>query len=326
MRKIRRFATAALGAASVAAGLGLLRPRARSASFAGRIALVTGGSRGLGFVLAQLLARAGAEVTICGRSSESLERARTALEAEGLAVTTYACDVRDRVECAALISRVLERSGRIDILVNNAGTIEVGPILEATLDDYREAMETHFWGPLYLSLEVLPSMRARHAGHIVNVASIGGLVGVPHLAPYSASKFAEVGFSQALAAEVAADGIVVTAVCPGLMYTGSRDNAAFKGRNRAEYTWLTPADANPLLAVSPLRAAKRILRGIARRETHVTIGALPKLAKTMNAIFPETTARLLALSARLLPAPGGIETARRTGAESHSLVARRTNR
>lgn len=298
---------------------------------------MTGGSRGLGFVLAQLLARAGADVTICGRSAESLDRARALCEDDGLSVHTRTCDVRDRSDCARLIADVLERRGRIDILVNNAGVIEVGPLVEQTLDDYREAMETHFWGPLYLSLEALPAMRARRAGHIVNIASIGGLVGVPHLAPYCASKFAQVGFSQALAAEVASDGIVVTAVCPGLMYTGSPDHAQFKGRHRAEYTWFALADANPLLSVSPVRAAKRIMRGIERRETHVSIGTLAKVAKTLNALFPQTTGKLLALGSRLLPAPGGIGVERRSGAESHTrlapsvltlldrLAARRTN-
>src|SRR5262249_21748751 len=157
------------------------------------------------------------------------------------------CDVTDRKQADALVATVLARWRPIDVLVNNAGTICVGPQETMTEEDYREAMQTNFWGPLHMIEAVLPGMRQRRSGRIVNIASIGGKVSVPHLLPYSASKFALVGLSEGLRAELAKDGILVTTVCPGLMRTGSPRNATFKGQNTAEYAWFSISDSLPLL-------------------------------------------------------------------------------
>jgi short-subunit dehydrogenase len=280
--------------------------------------VVTGGSRGLGFAVAKALLQAGARVTICGRSNDALESAVAKLRSYGGSVAGLQADVRDQAECDRLIAFATKSTGPIDVLVNVAGVIEVGPFSDQTIDDFREAMDTHFWGPLYTTLAVLPGFRERRRGHIANVASIGGVVGVPHLAPYSASKFAQVGLSQALRAELAAEGVHVTSIVPGLMITGSPDHAIFKGRNRAEYAWFTLSDSTPLLSVSADTAARIILRAIRRNEAQVIIGASAQLAKLLNAISPRTTAKLLAIAASLLPSPGGIGAARQTGAQSHS--------
>src|SRR5262249_50390239 len=148
---------------------------------------------------------------------------------------TVPCDITDRERVEEMVAVVQYRWGPVDVLINNAGTISVGPVETMTLDDYRRAMRTHFWGPLYTIHAVLPAMRRRGTGRIVNISSIGGKVSVPHLLPYNASKFALVGYSEGLRAELARDGIVVTTVCPGLMRTGSPRHAFFKGRHRAEY-------------------------------------------------------------------------------------------
>jgi short-subunit dehydrogenase len=224
----------------------------------------------------------------------------------------------DRAACDDLIRAAQERFGPVDILINNAGVIEVGPFRNQTIDDFAAAMDTHLGAPLYTMLAVLPTMRARSSGCIANVASVGGVVGVPHLAPYSASKFAQIGLSQALAAELAADGITHTSIVPGLMRTGSPDYALFKGRNRAEYAWFTLSDSNPLLSVSVDYAAGRILRALRRGEAQAVIGPTAQAAKVMNALFPESTATLLRIAAALLPRPGGNEGASRTGMQSRS--------
>ena len=128
--------------------------------------------------------------------------------------------------------------------------IQVGPLEEMTVEDYEESMKVHFWAPFYLVEAVLPGMRQRQRGRIVNIASIGGKISVPHLLPYSASKFALVGFSEGLRAELAADRIYVTTACPGLMRTGSHVHATFKGQHKKEYTWFSIANASPLLSTS----------------------------------------------------------------------------
>ncbi|MEJ7710408.1 MAG: SDR family oxidoreductase [Pyrinomonadaceae bacterium] len=138
-----------------------------------------------------------------------------------------------------MVQRVTETLGGIDVLINNAGLIQVGPLEVMTLEDYEEAMRTHFWAPLYTILAVLPQMRRRQEGRIVNISSIGGKIAVPHLVPYSASKFALVGLSTGLRTELAKDKIVVTTVSPGLIRTGSPRNATFKGKHREEYAWFS---------------------------------------------------------------------------------------
>jgi len=127
-----------------------------------RVVVITGGGRGLGLAVAR----------------------------------AFPCDVRDAVQVDTLVGMVHHEYGCIDVVVNNAGVIHVGPLDTLTLDDFTEAMETHFWGPLYVMAAVLPEMRARGEGRVVNVSSIGGIVPAPHLVPYDASKFALRGLSR----------------------------------------------------------------------------------------------------------------------------------
>src|SRR6185369_6660508 len=131
-------------------------------------------------------------------------------------------------QVAAMVSQVNERLGGIDVLVNNAGIISVGPIESQTIEDFREAMDVMFWGHVNTILAVLPQMQRRRSGWIGNVSSIGGKISVPHLVPYSCAKFASVGLSEGLTAELAKDGINVTTIVPGLMRTGAHINAYFK--------------------------------------------------------------------------------------------------
>lgn len=324
MARTPRIVSFALGAAAVAAGAAVAARRSHVAdreSLRGRVVVITGGGRGLGYALAKDLARGGARVTIAGRDEATLERARERLAELGLQVDTARCDVRDSAQAEALIAQTEARSGPVDVLINDAGVIEVGSVWDQSLDDFRESVETHIFGPLHTMRAVLPGMRARGEGRIVNIASVGGVVGPPHLAPYAAGKFGLVGLSQAYAAEVAHDGITVTTVCPGLMRTGSPDKAYFKGNARAEYAWFALSDSNPLLSASTEHAVVRIVHAIARRQLFVTITPLARLAMLANGLAPATTTRLLALGARALPAPRYDEGGKRTGAESHSPLA-----
>lgn len=289
--------------------------------FRDKVAVVTGGSRGLGLVLARQLAEAGARLAICARDAAELERARTELAARGAEVLAEPCDVTDRAQADAFIAAVAGHFGRIDVLINNAGVIEVGPLEEMTLADFEEAMATHFWGPLYLTLAALPGMRRRRAGRIVNITSIGGRLAVPHLVPYDASKFALVGLSEGLRAELAKDGIVVTTVVPGLMRTGSPRNAFFKGRHREEYTWFSLGDALPLLSVSAESAARQTLNACRRGDADLVISVPAKLQAAFHGLLPGLTADLLGLANRFLPGPGGIGRQRAPGKESQSALS-----
>jgi NAD(P)-dependent dehydrogenase (short-subunit alcohol dehydrogenase family) len=311
---------AALVVGGALAARALVRAR-RSYDLRDRVVLITGGSRGLGLVLAREFASHGSRVAICARDPDELERARLDLAGRGARVLALPCDVTDRAQVDSLVDSVTREWGTIDVLVNDAGVIQVGPLDTLTRDDYEDAMRTHFWGPLNTILAVLPQMRARREGRIVNISSVGGKISVPHLLPYCASKFALTGLSEGLHAELARDNVLVTTVCPGLMRTGSPRNAQFKGKHRAEYAWFSIADSTPVLSTSADNAARKIVDACRRGDAELIFPALTRLAVSFDGLFPGVTAEILGQVNRTLPDAGGVGTERVRGAESQSRVS-----
>jgi NAD(P)-dependent dehydrogenase (short-subunit alcohol dehydrogenase family) len=291
-------------------------------SFAGKVAIVTGGSRGLGLELARQLALSGAHVAICARDEAELEVAREMLEARGADVFAAACDVTVRDEVERFVGDVLARFGRVDVLINNAGIIQATPMECATEDDYDRSLATHFYGPMYFVEAVLPHMQGRRQGRIANIASIGGKLSPPHLLPYTASKFALVGYSEGLGVELAKDGIRVTTICPGLMRTGSMVNAEFKGQHRKEYGWFAAGASIPVVTIDSTEAARRILDAIARGRREFIFPNFWKIAVTGHDVFRDTSLAVMAQMNKLFPAPGGIGPAQRKGFESESAFTR----
>jgi len=304
-RKFVMGLAAGVGAALVATRLS----RARLAiSFEGRVVLLTGGSRGLGLVMARQLVDEGARVVLLARDLGELERAREELEARGRGeVLSIRCDVRRRADVRAAVDMVLDKYRSVDVLINNAGVIQVGPLEHMDHEDFENAMATHFWGPLHLILEIAPIMRHRRFGRIVNIASIGGKMAVPHLAPYSASKFALVGLSDAIRAELDPYGIRVTTVAPGLMRTGSPINAQFKGQHDAEYAWFKVASSLPGVTIAAERAARQILDACRYGDPALTITPQAKVAAAANVVLPGAVARAMMLVTRMLPQENGPE-------------------
>ncbi|HEY7123331.1 MAG TPA: SDR family oxidoreductase [Ktedonobacterales bacterium] len=314
--------------ALIGAGIGLmvagraLWRQLRAIDLHGQVVLITGSSRGLGFALAQEFARQGARLVMCARNEQDLERARRDIEKLGAEVLAVPCDVSRREQVQWMVAQALTHFGRIDILVNNAGVVMVGPLQTQTLNDFEEALNTMFWSSVYTTLAVLPHMLPRKRGRIVNITSIGGKVSVPHLLSYNAAKFAAVGFSEGLHAEVAKEGIKVVTVVPGLMRTGSHVNALFKGKHTAEYTWFSLGASLPIAAMSARRAARRIVRAARVGETEVLLGWQPQIFGRLHGVLPGFMTNWLALDNRFMPKPGGIEQQRRTGNESETGVTR----
>jgi NAD(P)-dependent dehydrogenase (short-subunit alcohol dehydrogenase family) len=269
--------------------------------------LITGGSRGLGLVLARQLADEGAHLILVARDRAELDRAFDELAARNVRVLTVACDVTEPAQVREAVDAVLKRWGHIDVLINNAGTVCVGPQEVMTEADFEHAMRTNFWGPLYMIRAVVPSMKEHGHGRIVNVSSIGGKVSIPHLLPYSASKFALVGLSEGLRAELGKDGILVTTVCPGLMTTGSPRNAMFKGQHAAEYAWFSISDALPGVAMRPEDAARAIIDACKYGDAEIVLSLPARVAVAFHDLFPGVTTDILALINRLLPGPGGTD-------------------
>jgi short-subunit dehydrogenase len=302
---LRRFLSrsAAVGIGAVAAAH--LYRISRETGLAGRRVFITGGSRGLGFALAQVFAEEGCPIALCARGPEGLERARKHLESRGAVAFSYICDVADREQVERVISDAERELGRIDILVNNAGVIQVGPAEDMTLADYESAMNIMYWGTVYPTLQVLPSMLERGAGHIVNIASIGGRVSVPHLVPYCAAKFAVVGFSEGLGAELKQRGVRVLTIAPGLMRTGSYVNALFKGHQQLESVWFGIGASTPGLTISANRAARQIVKAVKQNRAQRTLSTQANLLAMFHGLFPGLTVELMSWANRLMPPPSG---------------------
>lgn len=297
------FAAVAVTLAAGAIGYLMFPPR-KPRPYRGKNVLITGGSRGLGLVLARQLVGKKANVVILARDFGELGRAGDDLRKRGGNVVEIVGDVRDKETCRKAVTECVRTFGSLDVLINNAGVIQAGPLESQTEDDFRDAMDTHFWGPFYMTDAAIPFLESSK-GTIVNIASIGGKVAVPHLAPYCASKFALVGLSSAWRSELAKRGITVTTVCPGLMRTGSHINAEFKGHKEVEYALFSIMDGLPFTSISAEKAAKEILSAASRGDSQLVISLQAKIANHLNGLFPEAIANLLSAVNAVLPGGNG---------------------
>jgi NAD(P)-dependent dehydrogenase (short-subunit alcohol dehydrogenase family) len=292
----------------VLAGCLISRATRRTWSFAGKIVVITGGSRGLGLVLARQLCAEGARLALLARDPDELAQARAELVQRGGEVLTISCDLLEREQIETAVQKVVAHFGGLDVIINNAGIIEVGPLEHMQREDFQRAMNLHFWAPFDLIMQALPHLRRRGGGRIVNIASIGGRMAVPHLAPYCASKFALVGLSDALMAELARDRIHVTTVTPGLMRTGSEGNAKLKGDHDAEATWFSLSTALPFASVSAERAAAQIIAACRRGLPSLTIPLMARTALLGHALFPNVAGNVMkVINTVVLPQPVGPE-------------------
>ena len=270
-------------------------------SYRDRIALISGGSRGLGLEIARQICASGGKVSLVARDAEELASAKTDLDRFHTEVLTLQCDLLESAQIQSAVQQTLQRFGKIDILINNAGIIEIGPVEHFQLKDFDRAMRLHFWALYILQLLIVPHMRAKGGGRIVNISSIGGRIAVPHMAAYSASKFAHAGFSDAIRAELDRDKIFVTTVTPGLMRTGSHVHAKFKGDHAAEYRWFDWSRKIPFASISAERAARKIVNACAGGRSVLIMPFSACLIIAANAVFPNLMARVMKSFNRGLP-------------------------
>jgi short-subunit dehydrogenase len=306
------------GAIAGTGALAAARRRRRSRlSLQGKVVLITGASHGLGLALARQFAQEGSRIVLCARDENQLQLARRDLQrfSEEEAFTV-ACDVSDSSQVGHLVASALDRFGRIDVLVNNAGMIQVGPIHTMTVKDFEKAMGVMFWGTVYTTLAVLPHMRYRGQGRIVNITSVGAKVSVPHLVPYSCAKFACAGFSEGMRAELRGTGVKVVTIAPGLMRTGSHLNAIFNGAERGEAVWFSLGASLPAISMSAEKAARQIVAATARGTSERILGMPAKTISWFHGLFPGITADMMGLMGMAMPR-GGRHTER--GADSAIL-------
>jgi short-subunit dehydrogenase len=267
---------------------------------AGQVAVITGGSRGLGLAMAKEFGRAGLRLVLAARKQEELEKARQSLVesgdvADARDVLLVAADVTDPEQAAGLIDKALQRFERVDVLINNAAIIEVGPFGDQPIDAYYRAMQLTYFAALHTIHAVVPHMVSRGSGAIVNISSVGGKVPVPHLLPYVGAKFALTGFSEGLHAELRGEGVRVTTVCPGLMRSGGEAHAYFVGDRAKEEAWFMFSAKTPGIAVSVAYAARKIFRAVSAGRAEITISPQAWMAARIHGLMPETTQAVAAL-------------------------------
>lgn len=317
--KLTRLAAVALVAGAAVSSISRVS-RLRN-PMKGRIVIITGGSRGLGLALADRFGRSGAKLVLCARHYEELVCARTALLSQGAVLSENDIllvqgDLTQTADANRLMEQAIDHFGRIDVLINNAGVIEVGPFENQSFESFQGAMETNFFGAVRAIQAVLPHFieRPPNLGDaaIVNIASIGGKFAMPHMLPYVASKFALVGFSEGLHAELRKKGVRVTTVCPGLMRTGGEVHAHFTGQVSKEQRWFNLGAKTPGIAASVEHAANKIYNAVAAGRAEITITPQAWLAARMAGLAPETTQFLAsAVNKYALPEPlNGVTTTR----------------
>lgn len=200
-----------------------------------------------------------------------------------------------------MIQDVVRYYKRIDVLINNAGIIQVGPQETMGIEEYEQAMKTNFWAPLYAIDTTLPYFKKQGEGRIVNITSIGGKIAVPHLLPYSASKFALVGLSEGMHTELKKHNIHVTTVVPNLMKTGSARNITVKGDHEKEYAWFKTAGALPLISQDAETAALEIIHALEHQESETVLSLSGKVATVVKALAPGWVSLALTVTDKLLP-------------------------
>jgi len=228
--------------------------------FRNQVILITGASRGIGRTLAIDLARRGATVIGCARSQQGLEETLAKMKRTSPRSTVIPCDVGQRAQVAAMVTKILTAFGRIDILINNAGIGMRQPFVETAIETVEEIMRTNYLGTVYCTHAVLPAMIAKRSGHIVNISSGAGIIGTLNMAGYSASKFAMNGLSESLFHELKPLGIRVSVVCPGPVRTDF--NRAFAD---------IPPKSPPFLVVAPEQVSQTVMKTIENRRFEVVM-------------------------------------------------------
>lgn len=303
-----RYGLPALATAAVAALAYALVPRPKRLH-PGDVVVITGGSRGFGLALAHRFGRAGLKLVLAARKEAELEKARQTLLSSGAVrneddILLVVCDITDYAQATGLIDSAIRTFGKVDCLINNAGIIEVGPIENQAIETFERTMQTNFFGALHTIYAAMPHMLERGKGAIVNIASIGGKMPVPHMLPYAAAKFALTGFSEGLHSELRYKGVRVTTVCPGLLRSGGEAHADFVGNIEEEKKWFDLGARTPFVAATVEHAANRVYNATQAGRAEITISPQAWLGARAFGLAPETFQWAMALvNQHVLPAP-----------------------
>jgi short-subunit dehydrogenase len=250
--------------------------------------LITGASQGIGKSTALLFAQQGYNVVLAARNADHLNQVCQEITDSGRSALAIPTDVRQFDQVNNLVESALDQYGSIDVLINNAGIYISGPVAQFSLEDWHQAIDTNLWGYIHTIHALIPHWVTRGSGTIVNVGSIGGKVAIPYLTPYTTSKFAVTGLTEALRTELAPKGIHVCGIYPNLIKSSFLERAIFRGVNEQD-VHDRRQQVKRTLAVptieEPDDVAQAIWKAVKNQEDEVLVGSA-KLSATTNAFFP----------------------------------------
>lgn len=259
-----------------------------------QVAVITGAASGIGKALAEQLAAQGCSLALADISEEPLNQLAELLRKQGNKVTTARLDVADRAAVEDFATQVRAEHGRVDLVFNNAGVALSQTVEHTDYSDFEWLMNINFWGVVYGTKAFLPLMREQGSGHIINVSSIFGIIGVPTQAAYNASKFAVKGFTEALRQELHGSGIEASCVHPGGIKTNIVRNARFyvdtKGVADSQ---AAIANFDKIASTDAATAARVILQGVEGNKGRILIGNDARLLSLLQRLFPTGYQRLL---------------------------------
>ena len=254
-------------------------------NFKGKTVLITGASSGIGNASAVQFAKKGAKLILISRNKEKLNLVSESLKKNKVPTFVYECDVSDKLQVNETSKIILDQFGSVDILVNNAGFAVYGSVSNLTIEEIESQMATNYFGMIYFVKNFLPSMLAKKSGHIVNVASVAASFGLPGIAPYCASKFAMLGFSEGLKHELKGTGVGITVVSPIMVRTNFFNHPSFSNMPKYSPT-----------SLSPETVAKAIIRASDSPRLEIIVPGVVRSAVWIKNTFPYLINPLLNLS------------------------------
>jgi NAD(P)-dependent dehydrogenase (short-subunit alcohol dehydrogenase family) len=248
--------------------------------FETKTAIVTGGASGIGQALGEELARHGARVILADMNEQLLEETAAALNGRGLEVNSAVLDVTDFEAVEKLVKDTVSEYGRLDYMFNNAGIAILGEAIDISIDEWHRIIDVNLYGVVNGTAAAYAAMVKQGCGHIVNTASMAGLVPLPATGPYTASKFGVVGLTEVLRMEGRKYGVKVSVVCPGVIKTPIYSNIKVAGLERGESTQLTPFGS------TPQKCARVILRGVEKNRGIIRVSALTHVLAAEYRVCP----------------------------------------